>query len=309
MVMKTFIAASFAALFAGGVVYYGTEPADGGGEGVIVNDEAIEDTRSSKDIISRYISEDEVKGDEYVEADDLDNPYELEGERAEFASAEEHPHPPKNQKDSEEEAEASELEVTEPEVIETGTIELIEPEQIIPPEEVEMVEAEELVEEELDLSPVSEIRPPREEEVFVEPPRQVEMTKPEETQSKPVKRPHRSVISGHVVDKDDPAMKRIRVVFKEAENITQPDLRDRAYLDLADYATNKGMFKQAERAALKIKQIELRDTARSRIAMGLARFGHSDDAFALIEQVEVEELRDVMRLQVIEALLGTDGRR
>jgi len=104
-------------------------------------------------------------------------------------------------------------------------------------------------------------------------------------------------------------MKRIRVVFKEAENIEQPDLKDRAYLDLADYATSKGLFEEAERAALKIGQVELRDTARSRIAMGLARYGYSDEAFALIEQVEVEELRDVMRLQVIEALLGTDGRR
>ncbi len=86
-------------------------------------------------------------------------------------------------------------------------------------------------------------------------------------------------------------------------------MKDRAYLDLSDYATNKGLFDDAQRAALKINQPELRDTARSRIAMGMARYGMSDEAFSLIEQVEIQELRDVMRLQVIEALLGTDMRR
>ena len=108
---------------------------------------------------------------------------------------------------------------------------------------------------------------------------------------------------------EDPAQMRIDVVFKQAEKIAQPDLRDRAYLDLADYATSKGMFDQAKKAALRIKQVELRDTARSRIAMGMARYGLADEAFALIAKVEVKELKDVMRLQVIEALLGTDTRR
>ncbi len=308
MVMKTFIAASFAALFAGGVVYYGTEPADQGGEGTIVNDESIEETRSSKEIISRYISDDEaeIEAEEY-EAEDLDNPYEVEVEAVEFAGAEEHPHPPVKLKENDE----GTVEISEPEVIETGQVELIEPEQFIPPEETDTDELEDpIIEEPLDENTTEDV-----EIIEVEaPPPHVEIVKPPVTQSKPALRPAqqmgvRSVIKGHVADKNDPAMKRIRVVFKEAQNISQPDLRDRAYLDLTDYATNKGMFKQAERAALKIQQVELRDTARSRIAMGLARFGHSDDAFALIEQVEVEELRDVMRLQVIEALLGTDGRR
>ena len=107
----------------------------------------------------------------------------------------------------------------------------------------------------------------------------------------------------------DPAQKRIDVVFRQAERIAQPELRDRAYLDLTDYATSKGLFDQAQKAALRIKQVELRDTARSRIAMGMARYGMANEAFALIEKVEVKELKDVMRLQVIEALLGTDTRR
>ncbi|NNE56818.1 MAG: hypothetical protein HKN36_01805, partial [Hellea sp.] len=107
----------------------------------------------------------------------------------------------------------------------------------------------------------------------------------------------------------DPAQQRVNVVFEQAENIKQSDLRDQAFLDLVEYATRKGMFEDAKIAAAKINQIELRDTARSRIAMGLARYGQSDEAFALIEEVEVDALRDIMRLKVIEALLGNDQRR
>lgn len=108
---------------------------------------------------------------------------------------------------------------------------------------------------------------------------------------------------------NDPAQQRIDVVFKQARLIKQVDLRDRAYLDLADYATNKGLFDQAQKAVLRINQPELRDTARSRIAMGMARYGMADEAFDLIGKVEVKELQDVMRLQVIEALLGATNQR
>lgn len=110
-------------------------------------------------------------------------------------------------------------------------------------------------------------------------------------------------------NKSDPSQQRVQAAFDQAQNIDQIELRDRAYLSLADYATQKGLFKDAVQAAETIDQVELRDTARSRIAMGMARNGLSDDAFALIDEVEVDELRDVMRLQVIESLLGTDVRR
>jgi len=147
--------------------------------------------------------------------------------------------------------------------------------------------------------PESEVRPDepkRKPRIFKETPRVETSTKRS--------RPHSNSAASN-----SPVSARIAAVFEQAENISQPDLRDRAYLDLTDYATDKGRFDEAERAALKIQQVELRDTARSRIAMGLARNGNSDEAFGLIEDVEVEELRDVMRLQVIEALLGTDNRR
>jgi hypothetical protein len=52
-----------------------------------------------------------------------------------------------------------------------------------------------------------------------------------------------------------------------------------------------------------LDQPELRDTARSKMAVKYARLGQRDDAFALIEEVEIDALRDFMRLQVIEALV------
>jgi len=110
-------------------------------------------------------------------------------------------------------------------------------------------------------------------------------------------------------DVDTEIQTRVDAIFDQAEKIEQDDLRDRAYLSLVDYAAGNFMFDQAEKAALSIRQVELRDTARSRIAMALARQGRSEPAFQLIEEVEINELRDVMRLQVIEAMTGAENRR
>lgn len=101
---------------------------------------------------------------------------------------------------------------------------------------------------------------------------------------------------------------RIVTVAKQADRISQIELRDQAYLDLADYAAENGMFEDAISAAMNIQQDNLRDTSRSRIAVNMARTGQAEAAFALIDEVEIEELKDVMRLQVIEALLGSDRR-
>ena len=56
-------------------------------------------------------------------------------------------------------------------------------------------------------------------------------------------------------------------------------------------------------ALSKIEQVELRDTARNRMAVAFAKAGHAKKAFAILEDLEVDALRDVMRLQVIEALI------
>lgn len=295
MVMKIFAAATCVAAMAGGMVYFGGQPTDGSGSVRIESNatDGVEISDTNK-IVSRYITTETTEtvtehesGFEDVEG----NPY--------VVDASEHPHPPKrkNKTDSKE-----------------NEAEIIDPEQILPePAEAEteaLIEEAEASERDGNLETEQTV-----EEIeiveFVEPGRmrdndKIEMA--EETRSAEPRRRRKPRLTNNS-DANDPAMQRINVVFEQAENIRQPDLRDRAYLDLSDYATSKGLFGEAEKAALKIRQVELRDTARSRIAMGLARYGKSDEAFDLIEDVEVQELRDVMRLQVIEALLGTDGRR
>ena len=99
------------------------------------------------------------------------------------------------------------------------------------------------------------------------------------------------------------ASQKILAVTEQAKQISQPDLRDRAYLDIVDFAVSNGLYSAAITSMVEINQVELRDTARSRIAIAYAIAGDSQSAFTLIDQVEVDELRDVLRLQVIEAVI------
>ncbi|MEE9346851.1 MAG: hypothetical protein V3U82_01560 [Robiginitomaculum sp.] len=92
-------------------------------------------------------------------------------------------------------------------------------------------------------------------------------------------------------------------VMSEAAKIRSGDLRDQAYLDIVEYALEHKDFGAAMLALETLDQPQIRDTARSKMAVKYAQLGQRDDAFALIEEVEIEELRDFMRLQVIEALI------
>jgi len=84
------------------------------------------------------------------------------------------------------------------------------------------------------------------------------------------------------------------------------ELRDRAYLDLVSYGIDHGNYDVAAKALTKIEQVELRDTARNRMAVAYAKEGNAEDAFGILEDIEVDALRDVMRLQVIEAMIAPD---
>jgi len=66
-------------------------------------------------------------------------------------------------------------------------------------------------------------------------------------------------------------------------------------------------YKVASKALTKIEQVELRDTARNRMAVAYAKGGNAEDAFGILEDIEVDALRDVMRLQVIEAMIAPDA--
>ncbi|MDA8708000.1 hypothetical protein N9M10_01365 [Hellea sp.] len=97
--------------------------------------------------------------------------------------------------------------------------------------------------------------------------------------------------------------KTVKVVMTQAKLIKMPELRDRAYLDLVSYGLDHGDYNVAKTALKEIGQEELRDTARNRIAIAYAQEGKSKKAFAILDDIEVDALRDVMRLQVIEAMI------
>jgi len=97
-----------------------------------------------------------------------------------------------------------------------------------------------------------------------------------------------------------------KLIMEQAEKISIPELRDRAYLDLVSYALKHGDKTAAKMALSKIEQVELRDTARNRMAVNYAKNGDAEKAFGILENLEVDALRDVMRLQVIEALIAPE---
>lgn len=105
---------------------------------------------------------------------------------------------------------------------------------------------------------------------------------------------------------DDLSDGEIKAVYdtalNETKDITIVELRDRAYLSLIDYTIRKNDFERSKDVISNISQPELRDTARSNIAVGLARVGKREAAFSILENVETKALSDVLRLQVIEAM-------
>jgi len=96
------------------------------------------------------------------------------------------------------------------------------------------------------------------------------------------------------------------MLMVQAEKINTAAIKDQAYLDVVNFSVSQRQYRFADAAMLKISQPELRDTARSQMAIGLAMDGRAVEAFDIIDTVEIDALRDVMRLQVIEALIVPD---
>jgi len=96
----------------------------------------------------------------------------------------------------------------------------------------------------------------------------------------------------------------LSTVMAEAEQIKKPELRDQAYFEITEYALSEGRYESARAAHDMIAQEELSYTAKSRIAVAFAQNGMPTKAFKVIEEVDEPELRDFMRLQVIEALIA-----
>lgn len=96
-------------------------------------------------------------------------------------------------------------------------------------------------------------------------------------------------------------------LIDEADKITEPRLRDQAYLSIVDYGITISDFDGSNEVIGKIENSEYRFTAQSNLAVAYARQGNSDGAFAIVSAIEDTQFADIVRMQVIEALSGREG--
>lgn len=98
-------------------------------------------------------------------------------------------------------------------------------------------------------------------------------------------------------------------VLGEAKKLMVTDMRNQAVLEIVDYAIDNGDMMQAADLVEELSTPELRDTARARIGTGLARSGEADAAFAVLDELEIDELSAPIRLEIITALMATKQER
>ncbi len=100
------------------------------------------------------------------------------------------------------------------------------------------------------------------------------------------------------------------ILLDEAKKLEIDDMRDDAYINIIDFANANDDFERAEELVDRLSTPDLRDIARQRIGIAHAKAGHLEAAFALIDELEVSELADPIRLELIRAAAHVDkGRR
>ncbi|NNC36038.1 MAG: hypothetical protein HKO02_01165 [Hyphomonadaceae bacterium] len=99
----------------------------------------------------------------------------------------------------------------------------------------------------------------------------------------------------------------VELVQKQILKIDSPEIKDQAYFDLVLYAVENGMYSTAMNAVLSIEKKEYRDSARGEYALGLIEDGRVEEAFKALEQIETENLKDVLQLKAVQALIGLNN--
>ncbi len=95
-------------------------------------------------------------------------------------------------------------------------------------------------------------------------------------------------------------------LIAEADKITEPRLRDQAYLSIVDYGLSISDLDGASSVISKIDNSEYRFTAQSNLAVAYAKAGDADGAFAVVSAIEDTQFADIVRMQVIESLSGRE---
>jgi hypothetical protein len=99
------------------------------------------------------------------------------------------------------------------------------------------------------------------------------------------------------------------LVLQEARKLQVVDMRNQAILEIMDYAVDQGDIGAAADLVDEFANPELRDTARAKIGVGLANRGDAEAAFAVLDEIEIDELTAPIRLEIIAALMATQSER
>lgn len=99
------------------------------------------------------------------------------------------------------------------------------------------------------------------------------------------------------------------MVLDEAKKLLVTDMRNQAFLEIVDHAIDQDDVMQAADIVDELSTPELRDTARARIGVGLAKRGDAEAAFTVLDELEIDELAAPIRLEIITALMATKQER
>ena len=93
-------------------------------------------------------------------------------------------------------------------------------------------------------------------------------------------------------------LKLFRQGVAEAQQIDDPNVRDQSYMRLISYATSNEIFDSAKSLIPQLSTAKMRDQARSLTAGALAGAGKSEQALALLDQLENEDEAEELKTEV-----------
>lgn len=91
-------------------------------------------------------------------------------------------------------------------------------------------------------------------------------------------------------------------LLEQAALVGIADARDDAYFNILTFSLTEGRYEVADSLVEKLSSPELRDTARQRIGISHAQAGRMDQAFAVLDDIEIKELSDPIRLEIIRSV-------
>lgn len=101
----------------------------------------------------------------------------------------------------------------------------------------------------------------------------------------------------------DPAV--FDTLIDQAGQLEITDARDDAFLNILNFSLAEQRYDIADGMVERLSSPELRDTARQRIGISHATAGRMDEAFAVLDTVEIKELSDPIRLEIIRSVTAT----